>query len=162
MDLVDYLIPILVMGGLAVALAVILGIVSSLLRRGVEYKVRVMNDGNQLVVTKWGENLMDLLHDAGYGIVANCASAGTCGTCRVKILEGLEEPTPAQHGPLGERLRKEGWVLSCQTIVTGDLVIELFERMVESWPEDIETKGECSACGQPCNLVTDETANHLR
>jgi Na+-transporting NADH:ubiquinone oxidoreductase subunit F len=152
MNIIDYLAPILVMGGLAVALAVILAITSSLLQRGAEYKVRVTNDGNQWVVRKWGENLMDVLSDAGYGIMAACAGSGTCGTCRVKILEGLEEPTPAQLGPLKGKLREEGWVLSCQTTVTDDLVIELFEPLVQSWPKDKEDKEkrECSECSQPC------------
>lgn len=142
------------MGGMAVVLAIILVIVRNYLRVEAEYKVRITNDGNQLTV-RWGAKLLDVLSEAGYGIMSTCGGGGTCGTCRVKIVEGIDEPTTAQVGPLKENLRKEGWVLACQTSVYNDLVIELFEPLVQSWPERCNLKKQeetkqgasCSACG---------------
>ena len=137
----SYLVPIAALGGLAVFVGAILALVSRLLKVEKEFKVRVTNDGNELAV-EWGANLMDALKGAGYGIMASCGGQGVCGTCRVKIIEGLDKPTAAQLGPLKGKLRQEGWVLSCQTQVRGDLVIELFAPLVSSWPEVSEASPE--------------------
>jgi len=129
----NFLIPIAALGGLAIFVGAILALVSRLLKVEQEFKVKVANDGNELTV-EWGANLLEALKAAGYGLMAACGGQGVCGTCRVKIIEGLEEPTAAQLGPLKGDLRKEGWVLSCQTQVKNDLVIELFAPLVSSWP----------------------------
>lgn len=131
----SFLVPIATLGGLAVFVGIVLAWVSRLLRVEEEFKVNVTNDGNEITVD-WGANLMDALKAVGYGMMASCGGQGVCGTCRVKIIEGLEEPTAAQLGPLKGKLRQEGWVLSCQTQVRGDLVIELFAPLVSSWPEE--------------------------
>ena len=137
----SFLAPIATLGGLAIFVGVILALVSRLLRVEKEFKVRVTNDGNELTI-EWGANLMDALIGAGYGMMASCGGQGVCGTCRVKIIEGLDRPTAAQLGPLKGKLRREGWVLSCQTQVREDLVIELFAPLVSSWPEAVEASPE--------------------
>ncbi len=121
--------------GLAAFVGLILVLVSRLLRVEQEFLVKITNDENQ-VTMDWGANLMDALKAAGYGMMASCGGQGVCGTCRVKAIEGLEEPTAAQLGPLKGKLRQEGWVLSCQTQVRNDLVIELFAPLVSTWPEE--------------------------
>jgi ferredoxin len=83
------------------------------------------------------QNLLQALKKAGYDLFAQCGGKGTCATCRVKVLEGLppEQITPAMLGPLSDKLRKEGWVLSCQISLKNDLKIELFKPLVMSWPK---------------------------
>jgi ferredoxin len=137
----NFLVPIATLGGLAIFVGAILALVSRLLKMEKEFRVKITNDGNELTV-EWDANLMEALKAAGYGLMASCGGTGVCGTCRVKIIEGLDEPTPAQLGPLKGDLRKEGWVLSCQTQVKDNLVIELFAPLVSSWPEVGETEAE--------------------
>ena len=129
----NFVIPIATLAGLAIFVGAVLALLSRLLKVEKEFKVRVVNDGNELVVG-WGTNLLEALKAAGYGMMAACGGQGVCGTCRVKVIEGLEKPTAAQLGPLKGKLREEGWVLSCQTQVKNDLVIELFAPLVSAWP----------------------------
>ncbi|MFQ6033565.1 MAG: (Fe-S)-binding protein [Candidatus Bipolaricaulia bacterium] len=137
----SFLVPVLTLAGLAIFVGVILALVSRLLKVEQEFQVQVTNGGNELTV-EWGANLMEALKSAGYGMMASCGGQGVCGTCRVKIIAGLDEPTAAQLGPLKGKLRQEGWVLSCQTQVKEDLVIELFAPLVSSWPEAAEAEAE--------------------
>jgi len=140
----NFLIPVATLGGLAVFVGLILTLVSRLLKVEKEFTVRVTNDGNEFTVG-WNANLAEALKAAGYGIMTSCGGQGVCGTCRVRIIEGLDEPSPAQVGPLKGKLRKEGWVLSCQVQVQNDLVIELFAPLVSSWPAVAKARAEAEA-----------------
>ncbi len=131
-----YLVPVATMALMAISVALILGVVKNLLTVEGEAKVTIVNDGNELVLPV-EQNLMQALKKAGYDLFAQCGGKGTCATCRVKVLAGLapEQITPAMLGPLSDKLRKEGWVLSCQISLKNDLKIELFKPLVMAWPK---------------------------
>ncbi len=131
-----YLVPVATMALMAISVALVLGILKNVLTAEGEARVKIVNDGNELVLPL-EQNLMQALKKAGYDLFAQCGGKGTCATCRVKVLEGLapEQITPAMLGPLSDKLRKEGWVLSCQISMKSDLVIELFKPLVMSWPK---------------------------
>jgi ferredoxin len=131
-----YIVPVATMALMAISVALILGLVKNLLTVEGEAKVTIVNDGNELVLPL-EQNLLQALKKAGYDLFAQCGGKGTCATCRVKVLEGLspEQITPAMLGPLSDKLRKEGWVLSCQISLKNDLKIELFKPLVMSWPK---------------------------
>lgn len=132
----QFVIPVVSMAAMSVIVALVLALVHKFLTVEGEAKVKIANDGNSLTLPL-GANLMKSLQEAGYALFAQCGGKGTCATCRVKPLEGFSEPTPAQLGPLSPKLRKEGWVLSCQINLNSDLVIELFKPLVLSWPKVI-------------------------
>ncbi|MCR4404330.1 MAG: NADH-quinone oxidoreductase subunit C [Candidatus Acetothermia bacterium] len=96
-------------------------------------KVKIANREAEIEV-KQGAKLLEALAEKGYRLMSSCGGEGSCGMCRVKVLEGLKEPKPEYFGPLSEDLRKAGWVLSCQLKVESDLVIQLDEKLVERWP----------------------------
>ncbi|MCX8103854.1 MAG: 2Fe-2S iron-sulfur cluster-binding protein [Candidatus Bipolaricaulota bacterium] len=129
------LMPVATMALMAISVALILGLVKNLLTVEGEARVKIVNDGNELVLPL-EQNLMQALKKAGYDLFAQCGGKGTCATCRVKVLEGLapERITPAMLGPLSDKLRKEGWVLSCQISLKNDLKVELFKPLVMAWP----------------------------
>jgi ferredoxin len=131
-----YIVPVATMALMGISVALILGLVKNLLTVEGEAKVTIVNDGNELVLPL-EQNLLQALKKAGYDLFAQCGGKGTCATCRVKVLEGLppEQITPAMLGPLSDKLRKEGWVLSCQISLKNDLKIELFKPLVMSWPK---------------------------
>ncbi len=131
-----YIVPIATMALMAISVALVLGLVKNLLTVEGEAKVSIVNDGNELVLPL-EQNLLQALKKAGYDLFAQCGGKGTCATCRVKVLEGLkpEQITPAMLGPLSDKLRKEGWVLSCQISLKNDLKIELFKPLVMAWPK---------------------------
>ncbi len=73
-----------------------------------------------------GTNLLKAADQAGLYIEGDCAGKGTCGKCRVKIIEGeLGQPTAAEEKHLSESEIKAGWALACQREVKSDCIIEI-------------------------------------
>jgi ferredoxin len=99
------------------------------------YEVTIVNDHNKVYMIS-GSRLMQTLKANGYELFAQCGGKGTCATCRCKIPAGLpeEKRAPTMYGPLNEKLRGEGWILSCQIAVNSDMTIELFKPLVKKWP----------------------------
>jgi uncharacterized 2Fe-2S/4Fe-4S cluster protein (DUF4445 family) len=71
-----------------------------------------------------GTTLFNAAHWAGLPIDSTCGGRGTCGKCGVRMIRGELEPTPADHRHLSDRL-DEGWRLSCQAVVVGDMECEV-------------------------------------
>jgi len=71
-----------------------------------------------------GENLLAALRNNDVPISYSC-TAGRCGTCRCKVLQGevLETGREAKI----TRPNDEGYVLACMSVLTGDCVIEVPE-----------------------------------
>jgi uncharacterized 2Fe-2S/4Fe-4S cluster protein (DUF4445 family) len=61
------------------------------------------------VVPRGNRNLRDLLHDAGIQLQSDCGGAGTCGKCRVRVLEAEGEKS----------------VLACQYVPTAPAAVRL-------------------------------------
>ena len=68
-----------------------------------------------------GDNLLELARRANVAIDAPCSGNGSCGKCRVKLLEGEVETIPSRH--ISDEEYKEGWRLSCNCKVVGDCTV---------------------------------------
>ena len=68
-----------------------------------------------------GDNLLELAQRAGVAIDAPCSGNGTCGKCRVKLLEGRLATIPSRH--ISEEEYVQGWRLSCNCRVLEDCVV---------------------------------------
>lgn len=77
----------------------------------------------EVVKIKEGEDIYAALKGAGIYLVASCGGKGTCGKCRVKIIEGNAEVK--SYGKLTQTERESNIVLACQTIPQGGLLIEI-------------------------------------
>lgn len=82
-----------------------------------------------------GENLLDTLNANKVSISQSCDGNGSCTTCRVFILKGLENCTPRTEIET-ERAVERGFEnnerLACQTCMNGDVEIEILN------PEPLE------------------------
>jgi len=58
-------------------------------------------------------------------VSATCGGKGTCGDCIVKVIKGAYTIKPSAFLP--EKLRKQGFVLACQTLIEDDLTVQLPE-----------------------------------
>ncbi len=68
-----------------------------------------------------GTTLLEAARQAGVGLNAVCGGAGTCGTCRVRVVAGeVSPPTEAEHEAL-----TEGFRLACQTRVLSDVRVDV-------------------------------------
>ena len=85
-----------------------------------------------------GDKLLNTLSANDLFLPSACGGGGTCGQCKVKILEGGGDLLPTEASHIGKRMAAEGMRLACQVNVDRDLRIEV--------PEDVfgVNKWECS------------------
>src|SRR5208283_4726531 len=84
-------------------------------------ELRLTSD--EVVQTHKGERLYAALKKAGIYLVASCGGKGTCGKCRIKIIDGTVDSV--SHGKLTAIERETGIVLACQTSAVSDLTVEI-------------------------------------
>lgn len=68
-----------------------------------------------------GTTLFNAANWAGLPIESTCGGRGTCGKCKVRILQGEAEPTPADHRKLDAGEIADAWRLSCQVEIHDDI-----------------------------------------
>jgi uncharacterized 2Fe-2S/4Fe-4S cluster protein (DUF4445 family) len=67
-----------------------------------------------------GTTLFNAAHWIGLPIESTCGGRGTCGKCKVRVLQGDLEITPADRRHLAETELAEGWRLACEADLYGD------------------------------------------
>lgn len=70
------------------------------------------------------KSILDILIENRIKISTPCSGNGTCGKCRVKILEGKVNRLK-NNSRLDEALIKEGWTLACSTFLEEDCSINV-------------------------------------
>ena len=68
-----------------------------------------------------GDNLLELARRANVAIDAPCSGNGSCGKCRVKLVEGELESPRSRH--ITDEEYAEGWRLSCSSKVQSDCTV---------------------------------------
>ena len=68
-----------------------------------------------------GDNLLELARRANVAIDAPCSGNGSCGKCRVKLVEGELETIPSRH--ITDEEYEAGWRLSCNSKVMSDCTV---------------------------------------
>ena len=68
-----------------------------------------------------GDNLLEVARRANVAIDAPCSGNGSCGKCRVKLVEGELETIPSRH--ISQEEFEAGWRLSCNSKVLGDCTV---------------------------------------
>ena len=72
-----------------------------------------------------GTTLFSAAHWIGLPIDSTCGGRGTCGKCKVRVLEGASEVSPADHRLLRKDEVENGWRLSCQARIYEDITCEV-------------------------------------
>ena len=68
-----------------------------------------------------GDNLLELARRANVAIDAPCSGNGSCGKCRVKLIEGEVESFSSRH--ITDEEYEAGWRLSCNCKVKSDCTV---------------------------------------
>ena len=68
-----------------------------------------------------GDNLLELARRANVAIDAPCSGNGSCGKCRVKLVEGQLDTIPSRH--ISEEEFAQGWRLSCNCKIVSDVTV---------------------------------------
>jgi uncharacterized 2Fe-2S/4Fe-4S cluster protein (DUF4445 family) len=67
--------------------------------------------------------LIDVLHE--YGIEFPCGGKGSCGKCRVRLLDGDIKTNLAHQQKLGQLGLAPDWRLACHSLCTNDITLEI-------------------------------------
>jgi uncharacterized 2Fe-2S/4Fe-4S cluster protein (DUF4445 family) len=72
-----------------------------------------------------GTTVFSAAHWIGLPIDSTCGGRGTCGKCKVRVIEGLPDASGADHRLLRPQEIAEGWRLSCQAPIYEDMRCEV-------------------------------------
>jgi uncharacterized 2Fe-2S/4Fe-4S cluster protein (DUF4445 family) len=76
-----------------------------------------------------GTTLFSAAHWIGLPIDSTCGGRGTCGKCKVQVLQGGAEITTADRKQLRQSDLEAGWRLSCQAKVYDDITVNVPELL---------------------------------
>ena len=88
-------------------------------------KVTIVINEERELSSHAGQKLMSALAEAGLFVSSACGGGGTCGQCRVRVLEGGGEILPTERAHISRREAARGVRLSCQTVVKEPMRVEL-------------------------------------
>lgn len=94
-------------------------------------KININDDPNHQLEIPLGGKLLDALADNEIYLPSACGGQGTCGECKCIIDEGGGDVLPTERAKLKRREIKEGYRLSCQVAVKGDMKIEVPAEVFE-------------------------------
>jgi Na+-transporting NADH:ubiquinone oxidoreductase subunit F len=77
-----------------------------------------------------GQKLLTALHDHDVLVPSACAGAGTCGLCRVTVLDEDQSYLPVEVAHLSNADRRQGVHLACQVTLRDDMAVEAPQEWV--------------------------------
>ena len=120
---------------IVVALVLVLMAARSRLVQSGDVKILINGDPDKALTTAAGSTLLNTLANNQIFIPSACGGQGTCGVCRVKVLEGGGSILPTETGHISRGEAREGCRLSCQVKVKEDMEIEIPDEVfgVRRW-----------------------------
>ena len=118
---------------LAMILVIVLLIAKKYLVPSGNVKITI-NDKDALNVPSGG-NLLNTLANEKIFLPSACGGGGSCGQCRVRIVEGGGDALPTEKVHLTRKEMLNGWHLGCQVKVKNDMKIAVPESVlgVKEW-----------------------------
>ena len=132
----EIVIGVVLFTGIVTALAVLILLARSQLVPSGNIHINV--NGERDLSVPAGSKLLNTLSANDLFLPSACGGGGTCGQCRVKVLEGGGDLLPTEASHISKRMAAEGERLACQVNVAQDLRVEV--------PEDVfgVSKWECT------------------
>jgi len=124
-----FLLPILVFGGLLAGLAVALTVAERVLVNYGICKLDV-NDGDRELEVEGGQSLLSALNESKVFIPSACGGRGSCGHCKVTVLEGGGPVLPTETPFLTRAQIRAGVRLACQVKVREDVRLKIPEELL--------------------------------
>jgi Na+-transporting NADH:ubiquinone oxidoreductase subunit F len=117
---------------------VILGAKSKLVAEG---NVEIEINHEKKIHVPIGSKLLTALADNSLFVSSACGGGGTCGQCRVKVLEGGGDILPTELSLITKREAKDGDRLSCQVTVKQDMKIHVHDEVfgVKKWQTTVRS-----------------------
>ncbi len=114
--------------------AVLMGAKARLVQSG-DVVIVVNGDPTKTLRARSGGTLLSTLADQKIFVPSACGGKGSCGVCKVEVLEGGGSLLPTETGWVTRGEAREGVRLSCQVKVKQDMKIQLDEAVfgVRKW-----------------------------
>ncbi|MDE6853569.1 MAG: NADH:ubiquinone reductase (Na(+)-transporting) subunit F, partial [Muribaculaceae bacterium] len=87
--------------------------------------VTITINSDRTVTTPAGKSLLSTMADNNIFLPSACGGKGSCGQCRVQVLEGGGEALPTEGVHFTRRELKDHWRLACQVKVKNNLDIKV-------------------------------------
>jgi len=125
-----FLWSILVLVGLVVALAVLLTAAARLL---VNYGICEIdvNASEKSLDIMGGQSLLSGLIESKIFIPSACGGQGTCGFCKIKVLEGGGPILPTETPYISRTEKRDGIRLACQVKIREDIAVRIPEDLLD-------------------------------
>ncbi len=122
-----FLISVLVVSGIFAALAALLALCEYFVSDYGECKICI--NGKRELKVSGGGKLLSALTAEKIFIPSACGGRGTCGCCKVKVLEGGGDVLPTEEPFLTKEEKDAKFRLSCQVKLRNDLSISIPEEL---------------------------------
>lgn len=122
-----FLIGVGVMCGITALLALLMVLAEATIGNYGEVTVTINDDRNLTV--QGGRNLLSTLKEEEIFIPSACGGRGSCGLCKLQVLEGAADVLPTELPWLSDEEKKNRTRLSCQIKVKKDLRIRIPEEL---------------------------------
>ena len=121
------IIAVLIVSLISAALAAVLAVSERYLADYGECKILLNNEKE--ITVQGGRSLLSVLTEKKIFIPSACGGRGTCGLCKLKVLEGAGTLLPTEEPFLDKKERQSSVRLSCQVKVRNDLKIQIPEEL---------------------------------
>ena len=128
----EILVGVLLFSGIVMALSMLIIFVRSRLFP-VAHVILQINDRPAIEVPVGGRMLASLAMN-GIIVPSPCGGRGSCGQCRVNIVEGGGEILPLESSHITKRAAKEGVRLACQVSIEQNMRIQVSEKAFNTKP----------------------------
>ncbi len=93
-------------------------------------EVKITINGEKEVTVQPGTSLLSTLAANNIFLPSACGGQGTCGMCKVQVLEGGGEILPTETGFFTRKEQQQHWRLACQVKVKEDMSIHVPEAVL--------------------------------
>jgi Na+-transporting NADH:ubiquinone oxidoreductase subunit F len=112
---------------ISVALALLMVIADATVGNYGNVKITINND--TVLEVEGGQPLLKALTGEGIFIPSSCGGRGSCGLCKVQVLEGAPDYLPTELPHLTPEEKEQNVRISCQIKVKNDLSIQIPEEL---------------------------------
>ena len=95
-------------------------------------KVKIsINDGKKEIEIESGKSLLNSLHDGGVMLSSACGGKGSCGQCKIQVLEGGGDILPTETVHFSRKEQQDHWRLGCQVKVKDNMKVQVPDSVLE-------------------------------
>ncbi len=116
---------------IVLVLVLIILLAKSKLVQSGKAKIVINDDPDHTFQVPMGDKLLNSLADQSIFIPSACGGGGTCGECKIIVTEGGGDVLATERSKLTRGQVREGYRLSCQLPVKGDMKLEVPAEVFE-------------------------------